>query len=124
MLFGTTGGGGAFGFGTVFKMDTTGNETVLYSFTGGTDGKSPLTGLVHDAAGNFYGATEQGGAFRYGVVFKVDHAGNETVLHSFTYGADGAFPVAGVVLDAAGNVYGTTNSGGTHGEGVVFKIVP
>jgi uncharacterized repeat protein (TIGR03803 family) len=124
LLFGTTGVGGAFGFGTVFKMDKTGNETVLYSFTGGADGRSPLTGLVHDTAGNFYGTTEQGGAFHYGAVFEVDSAGKETVLHSFTYGADGSFPVAGVVLDAAGNVYGTTNNGGINGEGIVFKIVP
>ena len=124
LLFGASGVGGASGYGTVFKMDKTGNETVLYSFTGGADGRYPLTGLVHDSAGNFYGTTEQGGAFHYGAVFEVDSEGRETVLHSFTYGADGAFPVAGVVLDAAGNLYGTTNNGGTNGEGTVFKIVP
>ena len=125
LLFGTTGVGGTFGYGTVFKLDkTTGTETVLYSFTGGADGRSPLTGVVHDAAGILYGTTESGGAFHYGVVFEVDSAGQETVLHSFTYGADGAFPVAGVVRDAAGNLYGTTNNGGTNGEGIVFKIEP
>ena len=124
LLFSTTGAGGAFGFGSVFKMDKSGDETVLYSFTGGADGKAPLTALAHDDAGNFYGTTEQGGAFRYGVVFKVDSAGKETVLHNFTYGADGAFPIAGVVRDAAGNLYGTTSSGGTSGGGVVFKIEP
>jgi uncharacterized repeat protein (TIGR03803 family) len=124
LLFGTSGVGGAFAYGAVFKLDKAGNETVLYSFTGGADGRSPLTGLVHDSAGNLYGATEQGGDFHYGTVFKLDRAGNESVLHSFTYGSDGAFPVAGVVLDAAGNIYGTTNNGGTSGEGIVFKIVP
>ena len=121
-LYGTTGGGGAYGAGTVFKLDTSGNETVLYSFTGtGGDGSGP-TGVVLDAQGNLYGTTNGGGAFGAGTVFKVDTSGNETVLYSFAGSPDGASPVAGVVLDAQGNLYGTTNGGGAYGAGTVFKV--
>jgi uncharacterized repeat protein (TIGR03803 family) len=106
----------------VFKIDGAGNYTVLYSFTGGVDGGSPLAGLIFDSKGNLYGTTIGGGALSAGVVFKVDTSGNETVLYSFTGGADGGFPFGGVVLDSKGNLYGTTNGGGASGAGVVFKI--
>jgi len=174
-----TDAGGADGQGTVFELDTTGKETVLYSFTGGADGgrpgsvliadsegnlygttegggkgcgtgcgvvfelspqgkswaenvlytfcslsncadgEEPVRGpLVRDAAGNLYGTTYFGGAHHNcnenscGVVFKLDTAGKETVLHSFTGGADGAEPAAGLIMDNAGNLYGTTELGG------------
>ena len=113
-LYGTTSQGGTSNFGTVFKLDTTGKETVLYSFTGKpTDGADPMAGLVLDAAGNLYGTTSQGGtSSNFGTVFKLGTTGKETVLYSFTGGpSDGADPMAGLVLDAAGNLYGTTSQG-------------
>jgi uncharacterized repeat protein (TIGR03803 family) len=120
-LYGTTSGVPLYN-GTVFKVDRAGKETVLYSFTGGTDGLEPLAGLVLDAAGNLYGTTNAGGASGQGVVFKVDATRKETVLYSFTGGADGGGPMAGVILDSAGNLYGTTASGGASSNGVVFKL--
>jgi uncharacterized repeat protein (TIGR03803 family) len=121
-LYGTTNGGGASGAGVVFKVDTSGNETVLYSFTGGVDGGYPLAGVILDSKGNLYGTTNGGGASGAGVVFKVDTSGNETALYSFTGGADGGYPLAGVIRDSKGNLYGTTNGGGASGAGVVFKV--
>jgi uncharacterized repeat protein (TIGR03803 family) len=122
-LYGTTSGGGASGAGVVFKIDTPGNETVLYTFTGGDDGGFPLGGLIRDLTGNFYGTTNGGGTSGAGVVFKIDTFGNETVLHSFTGGADGGFPLfVTLTRDSSGNLYGTTSGGGASGAGVVFKI--
>jgi uncharacterized repeat protein (TIGR03803 family) len=120
-LFGTTQGGGAYGQGTVFKLDPTGKETALYSFTGGTDGSLPYSGLVWDKAGNLYGTTEQGGAYGQGTVFNVSKSGKETVLHSFT-GSDGCFPLGGLLRDKVGNLYGTTYQCGASGYGTVFKV--
>jgi uncharacterized repeat protein (TIGR03803 family) len=79
-LYDTTSYGGDFSNGTVFKLDTTGQETVLYSFTGGADGAIPLAGVIRDAAGNLYGTTADGGPFSSGTVFKVDTTGKESVL--------------------------------------------
>jgi uncharacterized repeat protein (TIGR03803 family) len=121
-LYGTAEVGGASGAGVVFKVDTFGNETVLYSFTGGSDGGYPLAGVIRDSKGNLYGTTNGGGASYAGVVFKVDTSGNETVLYSFTGGSDGGYPLAGVIRDSKGNLYGTTNGGGASGAGVVFKV--
>lgn len=134
-LYGTTSAGGASGFGVVFKLDPTGQEIVLYSFTGGTDGGAPFGVLVRDSEGNLFGTTNSGGdlstgfGFGVGVVFEVDASGKETVLHSFTGGADGANPVAGLVQDKKGHLYGVTFGGGAPGGpcggfgcGVVFKL--
>ncbi len=122
-LYGTTtNGGGASNAGVVFKVDPTGHETVLYSFTGGNDGGYPDAGVIRDAAGCLYGTTSSGGASNAGVVFKVDTSGHERVLYSFTGGADGGSPYAGVIRDSASNLYGTTDFGGTAGLGVVFKL--
>jgi uncharacterized repeat protein (TIGR03803 family) len=128
-LYGTTQFGGAGGQGVVFKVDATGHETVLYSFSGGADGGEPF-GLIRDSAGNLYGTTQFGGitgacAFVQGcgVVYKLDAAGHYTVLHSFTGGADGSRPQAGVVRDSAGNLYGTTwNGGSANDAGIVYKL--
>jgi uncharacterized repeat protein (TIGR03803 family) len=134
-LYGTTeeggdlscGSGSGFGCGVVFKLDTSGRETVLHRFTGAADGGTPAAGLVRDAAGNLYGTTRGGGdlaceiGFGCGVVFKLDTSGRETVLHRFTGGADGSAPLAGLVRDNAGNLYGTTEEGGEL-PGVVFKL--
>jgi uncharacterized repeat protein (TIGR03803 family) len=123
-IYGTTIGGGTGCCpqqpGVVFKVDPSGNETVLYSFSGGADGNTSFDGLFRDSAGNLYGTTHYGGSC--GVVFEVDTADVETVLYSFTCGADGAFPNTAVVLDPDGNIYGTTTGGGAAGAGVVFKI--
>jgi uncharacterized repeat protein (TIGR03803 family) len=131
-LYGTTSGGGAFGpgFGTVFKLDPAGHETVLHSFNfDGVDGAYPYAGLLMDPAGNLYGTTNGGGPSGYGTVFKLDPAGNETILYSFTGGSDGAFPYAGLIADSSHNLFGTTYGGGTSsncngGCGSVFKLDP
>jgi uncharacterized repeat protein (TIGR03803 family) len=120
-LYGTTSAGGT-GYGVVFKVNTAGKETVLYSFTGGADGGQPHAGLILDSAGNLYGTTYAGGEGGAGVVFKVNMAGQETVLYSFTGGADGRWPNAGVIRDSGGNLYGTTQSGGTANSGVVYDL--
>ncbi len=122
-LYGTTAHGGANSDGAVFKLDTNGNETVLYSFMGGGDGANPQAGLVRDAQGNLYGTTWGGGAYSDGTVFKLDTSGNETVLYSFTgTGGDGTNSQAGLVRDAQGNLYGTTWGGGAYSLGTVFKL--
>jgi uncharacterized repeat protein (TIGR03803 family) len=176
-LFGTTASGGAFNYGTTFRLDSGGKEIILHHFTGGADGRTPrgslarsktglllgtvpyggsdrscsdgcgiifgidatgkgsvlhnfnyakdgglpAGGLVRDAAGNLYGATAEGGPLGYGVVFKLDASGKETILHSFNY-SDGSVPFATLLLDQAGHLYGTTLHGGAFGWGGVFKI--
>jgi uncharacterized repeat protein (TIGR03803 family) len=133
-LFGTTYIGGEYGVGTVFKVDTGGNESVLYNFTGGSDGCAPYPGVTLDSAGNLYGVTAEGGnGFcndGVGVVFEVDAAGHETVLHTFE-GGDGATPGSVLTFDSQGNLYGTTGHGGGNagcgaesGCGTVFKLTP
>jgi uncharacterized repeat protein (TIGR03803 family) len=121
-LYGTTYNGGTANAGVVFKLDTAGQETVLYSFTGGTDGGYPYAGVIEDSAGNLYGTTYSGGTANAGVVFKLDTAGQETVLYSFTGGTDGGYPYAGVIQDSSGNLYGTASGGGTDYAGVVYKV--
>jgi len=123
-LYGTTRFGGSSGNGVVFKLDASGNETVLHSFTGGNDGAQPDADLVMDSSGNLYSTTISGGSSNYGTVFKLDPSGHETVLYSFTGGSDGAVPYAGVILDSAGNLYGSTYQGGSSGNGTVFKLDP
>lgn len=126
------------GCGVVFKLDTTGKETVLHAFTGGSDGAFPAGRLVRDDTGNLYGATSFGGSLTAcygggcGTVFKVDPNGKETVLYAFPGGSDGMYPYGGVIMDKSGNFYGTTYWGGDsscggyggYGCGVVFKLTP
>ncbi len=122
-LYGTAYQGGMNAVGTVFMVDTTGKETLLYTFTGTMgDGAYPIGGLVRDGQGNLYGTTNQGGTSGRGTVFKLDTTGKETVIHSFTGGADGTTPYAGLVQDTQGNLYGTTPQGGTSNKGAVFKV--
>src|ERR1035438_9521118 len=121
-LYGTTLVGGPAELGEVFELDAAGNETVLFSFPGPTDGEWPTAGVIRDPAGNLYGTTEYGGRANAGVVYKVNTAGREKVLYSFTGGADGSFPYAGVIRDSAGNLYGTTTAGGASNSGVVYKV--
>lgn len=164
-LYGTTDFGGTFGSGTVFRLDPSGVETVLYNFGEwpSPDGYQPTSELIKDAQGSLYGTTYKGGKFGYGTVFKLDPSGKQTVLHDFdgiavnpyagvvrdsagnlygtTQGAGGtvyrlsrngsftilarfrdASPYAGVILDHAGNLYGATFSGGKYGYGMVYKL--
>jgi uncharacterized repeat protein (TIGR03803 family) len=97
-------------------------ETVLYSFSGGTDGADPNGGLIQAKDGNLYGLTSSGDANGHGTVFTITPAGGETVLYSFTGGTDGAFPVASLIQAKDGALYGMTNGGGTNGYSTVFKV--
>jgi uncharacterized repeat protein (TIGR03803 family) len=177
-LYGTTNYGGVYGFGTVFKLTSSGTETILHSFhVNGTDGAYPEAGLVmykgnlygttveggndnidgtvfelthttkgwtekilhsfgasgdgsqpycvltvDKKTGNLYGTTNVGGTYSYGTVFELTPSGTERVLWSFGNGTDGANPIAGVILDTNGNLYGTTEYGGDYGYGTVFKL--
>lgn len=123
-LYGTTSAGGASNYGVVFKIAPDGTETVLYSFTAGPDGDTPYGGLVLDKAGNLYGTTGLGGGHGEGAVFKLAPDGTESVLYSFTGGADGGLPVGSLLMDKKGNLYGTTYSFGTNDNGAVFKVAP
>jgi uncharacterized repeat protein (TIGR03803 family) len=135
-FFGVAGGGGGTdcsdgtnGCGTVFELAAGGTETVLYAFSGGSDGAFPVAGLLADKAGNFYGTTETGGSANRGTVFKLAPGGTETVLYSFQGGSDGEYPDGILTADKAGNLYGTTGNGGGarckgNGCGTVFKLSP
>src|SRR5205085_9655020 len=96
-------------------------ESVLYNFdSNGNNQASPWGNLVADASGNLFGASEQGGANGYGSIFEASRSStgwNVTELYSFTIGDDGGFPKSGVILDAAGNLYGTTYGGGSGNYG-------
>lgn len=119
-LYGTT-----LEVGTVFKIDTSGTKTILFTFSG-QDGSYPTGRLAIDALGNLYGVTSQGGDnLPYGNVYKLDPAGNETVLYDFVGGKGGKYPTADpLAFDAAGNLYGTAAEGGSGNNGVVFKVKP
>jgi uncharacterized repeat protein (TIGR03803 family) len=123
-------------YGTVYKVNLTGDITVLYDFSNPSNGNLPYAHLIKDSSGAFYGTTVYGGEVNSacssgcGLVFKVDLSGTETVLYRFTGGADGANPYSELIRDAAGNLYGTTSAGGdlscytNVGCGTVFKLAP
>jgi uncharacterized repeat protein (TIGR03803 family) len=135
-FYGTTALGGqscpsnARGCGTVFEISPNGNgdwkKTVLHTFTGPPDGAVPyLDPVIFNKAGNLFGATSDGGAFNHGAVFELSPMGGswtETVLYSFTAHGDGAHPLAGLIMDQAGNLYGTT--AGDPNPGCVFELSP
>jgi len=129
-LYGTSYLGGDSGNGTIFKFDKRNSTaTVLYSFPGpggrGPEGEYPYGGLVLDSAGNLYGTTVSGGTYKDGTVFKLDTTGTLTVPHHFgAFSGDGTIPYAGLVLDSAGNLFGTTMQGGAYGWGTIFKLTP
>jgi uncharacterized repeat protein (TIGR03803 family) len=131
-LYGTTALGhghglNPYGSGTVFKLVHTGSgwkETVLHTFVG-SDGAVPAANLILDQQGSLYGTTSMGGASNAGVVFKIfrnSSGWHNQVLYSFTGLNEGGSPCAGVIRDAAGNLYGTTELGGTHAKGTVFEL--
>ena len=117
------------GYGTVFKISTTGALTSFYSFTGGNDGANPAVALAQGSDGNFYGTTSAGGTNGDGTVFKISTTGTLTTLHSFG-GTDGEFPDAGLVQGSDGYFFGTTCGASDGGivdpffpePGTVFKI--
>lgn len=129
-IFGATSSGGASNRGTIYELTCSGkicSEQVLYSFTGGTDGSNPPSGVVFDTAGNLYGTTIAGGLYGYGTVFALKYSNGswtESVLYNFTGGNDGANPVGGVIFDSAGDLYGTTVGGGSGKEGTLFELSP
>lgn len=134
--YGMTYAGGAYGHGTVFKLNHskgTWTETVLYSFTGGKDGGSPLQGVIRDGSGNLYGTTVNGGTDTAscqggcGVAFKLSpHAGTwtEKVLCNFGAQGPGENPQSNLVFDKLGNLFGTAYNGGANGRGTVFELKP
>jgi uncharacterized repeat protein (TIGR03803 family) len=133
-LYGTTVSGGSSGGGTVFEMSSasgTWTENIIFTFDAGDNdpasGLSPLAGVAIDASGNLYGTTGYGGSHYMGNVFELTPSAGgvwtETVIHTFGKG-DGNTPQAGLILDAAGNVYGTTFMGGKFNVGVVFRLSP
>jgi uncharacterized repeat protein (TIGR03803 family) len=127
-LYGTASQYGADFVGVVFKLSPTigfWNYSVLHTFTGGRDGGFPYAGLTLDANGNLYGATYYGGLYQYGTIYKLSNVNGkwqETVLHSFANGTDGASPYGSVLVDSSGNVFGTAQSGGAYGYGVLYEI--
>ncbi len=126
-LYGVTASGGSSNHGTAFALLAANggwDYSVIYNMV--EHSQSPVPMLTLDSAGNLYGTTESGGAQFYGSVFKLVNSGGTwtyTSLHDFTY-SDGAYPLANVVFDAQGNLYGTTNYGGAGQNGVVFEITP
>ena len=127
-FYGTACDYGANDEGNVFKMNSSGVLSNVYSFTGGNDGRHPGAGLVLSSDGNFYGIMSSGGAYGNGTVFRVTTNGMLTMLYSFTGGNDGApaasghYPVPPLMQATDGNLYGTTYSGGAFGDGTVFQI--
>lgn len=123
-IYGTTYYGGEYGYGTVYKVTPLGKETVLHSFSEtGSDGAYPWGAPVVDAKGTLYATTMSGGDNNAGTVFKVTSSGSESTLYSFTNSLDGGEPYGQLILDAKGNIYGTTYGGG-RGDGCVFKLTP
>jgi uncharacterized repeat protein (TIGR03803 family) len=129
-LYGTTTSGGNSTYsGTAYKLTTAGKLTTLYTFCPKlfcSDGEYPM-GLIQASNGNFYGVAEKGGKYQYGTFFELGSAGQFKLLHTFCAQqrcVDGATPEASPMQASDGNFYGTASSGGSHGQGVVYKITP
>ena len=121
-FYGTTNGGGAFSFGTVFRLDKLGHEVVLHSFSGSPDGAYPYAAVILDSAGGLYGTTNEGGTFNSGTVFRLAAMHPETVIHSFNGTTDGGYPSSALTLGPTGNLFGTANEGGSGQEGTIFQL--
>jgi uncharacterized repeat protein (TIGR03803 family) len=122
-FYGTTSAGGTSQAGTIFEVDPSGNETVLYSFTGGTDGASPMAGLFRDPEGNLYGTAFGGGdaTCKCGTMFQFSPTNGLTILHTFKGGSDGSAP-ASRLISVNGTLYGVTGGGGKPKNGTIYKI--
>ena len=129
-LYGVTQNGGANGWGSIFELspsDSGWTETILYSFQGASDGGAPYSGMVFDAQGNLYGTATASSGVNSGTVFEFSPSQSGwiyNVLYTFTGGQDGGQPVAGLVFDGAGNLYGATASWGANGGGTIFELSP
>jgi len=127
-FYGTTQSGGTFDRGTVFRMTPAGVVTVLHSFSGAADGSSPLAALIQANDGNFYGTTSGCGpttcspALGFGTVFVITPGGTLTTIHTFAGGTDGALPRAALLQASDGNLYGTTQLGGSFNRGTLFGM--
>jgi uncharacterized repeat protein (TIGR03803 family) len=133
-LYGVTQFGGGSGCngggcGTVFELSPSSGgwtESLVYSFSGGSDGSHPYAGMIFDGTGNLYGTASEGGAYGNGTVFELspnpDGSWSQKVLYAFNSYYDGAYSTAGVVMDTSGNLYGTTFSGGDSNAGTVFRL--
>lgn len=135
-IYGTTFYGGRYGSGSSggvawrLSPQTGGGYTfkVLHNFGNGSDGQEPFAGMILDSSGNLYGTTVAGGSKGFGTVFELipqaDGSWKEKILHNFASGFDGQGPRAKLTFDAAGNLYGTTNTGGRYGLGTAFQLIP
>jgi len=121
-LYGTTNSGGAYNYGTIYKITPAGVFTVLYSF-GSTDGANPVAGLLQATDGDLYGTTQNGGAYNYGTIYKITPAGAFRVLYSFGF-REGANPSGGLLQATDSDLYGTTQNGGAYNYGTIYKITP
>jgi uncharacterized repeat protein (TIGR03803 family) len=115
-------------YGSVYHLTPSGTATALYDFNGGDDGYSPQAGVIFDHAGNLYGTTVEGGTGGCGTVYELSNNGSgwtKTILYNFQCSSsEGWFPYGGLIFDAAGNLYGTTNYGGPGGGGTVYELSP
>ena len=133
-LYGTASDGSFPSLGTVYKLTPSygyWTEDTLHTFTEGSDGTGPNSGVVFDTAGNLYGTTSTGGGGCFGnlcgAVYELSPSGSgwtETILYAFQGGTDGQSPIGGVIFDPAGNLYGTTSTGGAGGGGTAFELSP
>lgn len=131
-IYGTTTSGGTKEFGVVYELmppvppSKIWTESVIWNFTG-PDGQNPQNAVIFDGKGNLLGTAKQGGANGFGTIFKLTRSGNtwtETNVYDFQGGNDGRSPIAGLMIDARGNLYGTTSDGGSGGGGTVFQLTP
>ena len=119
-----TGSGNLHGYGEVIQLPQGAKEKTLLKFDG-TDGAIPYAGLIVDSSGAFYGTTSSGDAYNAGNVFKLSKSGDkwiQSVIWDFSAPGDGAYPLSDLVIDGAGNIYGTTSDGGAYGNGAVFEL--
>jgi uncharacterized repeat protein (TIGR03803 family) len=121
-FFGTASQGGPSNAGTVFQVTADGVVTVLYAFSGGSDGAYPYAGLVLTADGTFYGTTLQGGDANAGTVFQITSSGTLSRIYSFSGGGDGGYPSGALIQASDGSLYGTTSQGGASNAGTVFNV--
>ena len=121
-IFGTAGGGGANNNGTVWEINSSGTFSVVYTFTGGSDGGFPFAGVAFDAAGHMFGTAGRGGDFDKGTVWEMSNTGSFATLHSFN-GTDGFFPEGTLTLDANGDLFGVASYNGIEfGNGAIFEM--
>jgi uncharacterized repeat protein (TIGR03803 family) len=129
-IYGTTQGGGTNGTGTVYRLSPKSGggwtEKVIYTFSAtGADGTAPSAGMTIAADGTMYSTTPDGGAYGAGTVFslkKTSKGWKQTVIQNLNGSSNGGFPYEGLMMDAAGNLYGAAQTGGTSGQGVIYRL--